>query len=169
MTAPWKGLNLFWHLSSCLFENCTVPIQGCLSPGAIKAFLSTRLTFTGPLVRIKYLKPCGLLYIWWNIQCLTTPFKIYSSTADISNKRVGLVAKGIASTVVCLSKITNEIKDIHTSQGGNDCQDTKSASTVKDFQLISHPRRLLLFNAFESKVIKTDRWGWHTLKCLIFL
>ena len=43
-----------------------------------------------------------------------------------------------------------------------------SASTVKDFQLTSHPHRLLLFNAFESKVIKTHQRGWHALKCLIF-
>lgn len=39
---------------------------------------------------------------------------------------------------------------------------------MKDFQLTSHPHKLLLLNALASKIIKTHRWGWHALKYLIF-
>lgn len=61
-----------------------------------------------------------------------------------------------------------KLKKFIRSQGGNDCQDAVSANTVMDFQLTSHPHRLLLFNAFESKVVRTHTWGWHALECLIF-
>lgn len=95
VTAPWKGLSFFWHLCSWSLENCTVSIQRRLSPGATKASTST-----GPQVRIKLLKLHRLLYIWQNFLCLITPLKIYSSTADIANPMVELVAKGITSAVV---------------------------------------------------------------------
>lgn len=164
MTAPWKELSFFWHLCSWSLENCTVSIQRRLSPGATKAFTSTGLQ-----VRIKHLRLRRLLYIWQNFLCLITPFKIYSSTADIANPMVELVAKGITSAIVNTSGYRHLMKlKLRSSHIPRKQWSSPAASTVKDFRLTSDPRRLLPFPAQARKLLQTHRWGWCTVKRRIF-